>query len=150
MKLNLKWLLALMGLAGLSLLSACSPAAPAAASDPKPITIVHLTDAAAPTRETLTQEAANRLDIQTAAVSSTTVAGASQMVIPYAAMVYDTQGKTWVYVNSAPLTYVRQQVTVDHVDGDNVIVTDGVSAGMMVVTTGVEELYGAEFEFQEE
>ena len=150
MRLNIKWLFALIGLACLPLLSACSPADPAAASDPKPITIEHLADATAPTRETLTQEAADRLGLQTASANTMTISGADRLVIPYAAIVYDTQGNTWVYVNSAPLTYVREQIKVDHIDGDDVILAGGLSAGTVVVTTGVEELFGAEFEFQEE
>ena len=150
MKLSIRWLLALIGLVCLPLLSACGPAAPVAASDPKPITIEHLADAAAPTRETLTQKAADRLGLQTASASALSISRTNWLVIPYAAVVYDTQGNTWVYVNSAPLTYIRQQVTVDHIEGDNVILAGGLSAGTVVVTTGVEELYGAEFEFQEE
>jgi hypothetical protein len=150
MKLNFKWLLALIGLVCLPLLSACSGAALVAAEDPKPITIERLADAGAPTRETLTQTAADRLGLQTAAATAVTVDGASRLAIPYAAVVYDNQGNTWAYVNSGPLTFVRHQVKVDHIDGDTVILADGLEAGAVVVTTGVEELFGAEAEFQEE
>jgi hypothetical protein len=150
MKLSIKWLLALIGLACLPLLSACNAAPQAAASITKPITIERLADAAAPTRETLTQEAADRLGLETAVASTMTISGTEQVVIPYAAVVYDNQGNTWTYETSAPLTYIRRQVKVDHIDGDNVILSDGLPAGSTVVTTGVEELFGAEFEFQEE
>jgi hypothetical protein len=149
MKLNNRWMLALLCLACLPL-AACGQIQSVAASDPKPITIAHLGNATEPTRETLTQKSVDRLGLQTATVSTMTIDGKERLVVPYAAIVYDTQGNTWTYVNPAPLTFVRHLVKVDRIEGDTVILADGLSAGTAVVTTGIEELYGAEFEFQEE
>ena len=76
--------------------------------------------------------------------------GVARKVIPYSSIIYDTDGATWVYVNSEPLTFVRHAVTVAEIQGDQVFVTDDLPAGSAIVTTGATELYGAEFEFEEE
>jgi len=76
--------------------------------------------------------------------------GSQQKVIPYSAILYDTQGATWVYMSADPLTYVRTPVVVEYIDGDMAILSDGPPAGTAVVTVGGQELYGAEFEFEEE
>jgi hypothetical protein len=131
------------------LLSACGQKQEATtAEENHPVKIEHL-EGQTPTRETLTEEAAKRLDIQTAEVGNTEVNGMKRMVVPYASILYDTQGATWVYTNPEPLTYLRHPITVDHIEGDKAILSDGPSSGS-VVTVGAEELYGAEFEFQEE
>ncbi len=52
---------------------------------------------------TLSEKAAERLGVETAPVAG----GASGMTIPYAAIVYDADGKTWAYVNSEGLIYTR-------------------------------------------
>jgi hypothetical protein len=98
----------------------------------------------------LTAEAAQRIDIQTAPAREEQVGGAQRTVIPYAALLYDPEGNTWVYTNSEPLTFVRQPISVDHIDGDMVVLSDGLSAGTAVVTVGAAELYGSESEFEEE
>jgi len=114
-----------------------------------PITIENLTGAE-PTRETLTEDAAKRLDLQTAAASDVQVNGAQRTVIPYAAIIYDTEGATWVYLNTEPLTFVRHPVTVDDIKGGQAFLSDALPSGSAVVTVGVAELYGAESEFEEE
>ena len=91
-----------------------------------------------------------RLAIQTVAVRDTTVGGAERKVIPYAAVLYDTQGNTWTYINSEPNIFVRHPITVDDIDGDEALLSDGPASGTSVVTDGAAELYGAEVEFEEE
>ena len=126
-----------------SLLSACGArsAEGNATEETGPAKVEHL-DGAQPTRVTLTEDAAKRLDIQTATVDGD--------VIPYAAILYDTEGNTWVYTNPKPLTFMRSPITVDHIDGDKAFLSKGPSSGSLVVTTGAEELYGSETEFEEE
>ena len=63
-------------------------------------------------------------------------------MVPYAAILYDLNGNTWVYTVPAPLTYVRASITVDHIDGDQVYLLDGPPEGTEVVTVAVAELYG--------
>jgi hypothetical protein len=132
------------------LLAACGQApADTATEENHPITIENLTGAE-PTRETLTEDAAKRLDLQTAEVRAAEVNGAKRAVIPYAAIIYDTEGATWVYLKSEPLTFVRHPITVDDIKGDQAFLSDALPAGSAVVTVGVAELYGAETEFEEE
>ena len=92
----------------------------------------------------LTEKAAQRLDIQTAPVREEQVNGAPRKIIPYAAVLYDLQGKTWTYTNPETLTFVRQSITIDRIDGDRAILTDGPPTGTAVVTVGVAELYGTD------
>jgi hypothetical protein len=89
---------------------------------------------------TLSEKAAERLGVETAPVA----AGGSGMTVPYAAIVYDADGKTWAYVNSEGLTYQRAPVTVDEIEGDVARLSDGPPEGTPVVTIGAAELYGAE------
>ncbi len=93
---------------------------------------------------TLTEHAALRLDIQTAPVSETTMDESTYLVIPYSTILYDLTGGVWIYVNPAPLTYHREQVVVETIEGDSVYLIEGPPVGTMVVTTGAPELYGAD------
>ena len=129
-------------------ISACS-AEPETIEEDGPVKVVHL-DGAEPTRITLTADAAKRLDIQTAPVRETQVKGAKRKVIPYAAILYDVKGNTWVYTNPETLTYLRSPVVVDYIDGDNAILSSGPSIDSTVVIVGGQELFGSESEFEEE
>jgi hypothetical protein len=97
-------------------------------------------------RVILTAEAAKRLGIQTAPVIDMLVGGKQREIVPYAAVLYDLHGETWVYTNPAPLTYVRDGISVDFIDGDLAVLSQGPPTGTAVVTVGVVELYGTEFE----
>ena len=66
--------------------------------------------------------------------------------MPYAALIYDAEGDTYAYTAPEPRTYVRQQIAIDHYDGDSVVLSDGPPAGTEVVTVGAAEVYGTEFE----
>ena len=129
-------------------LSACAPASPPE-KETKP---VHLQPIAGTNLNNviLTAEAAKRLDLQTVAVQEENIGGAARMVIPYAAVLYESNGDTWVYVNVKPLTFVRQAITIDYIDGDQAILSQGPAADAVVVTVGAAELYGSESEFEEE
>src|SRR5262245_30170591 len=74
--------------------------------------------------------------------------GASeQRVVPWSAVMHDIYGGTWVYENTAPLTYVRRRVQVRYVVDDLAVLESGPPAGAQIVTTGVVELFGTEFGF---
>jgi hypothetical protein len=96
-------------------------------------------------RVILTAQAAKRLDIQTAPVQDAQARGKLRKVVPYAAVFYDLNGATWVYTNPEPLTFVRASISVDYIDGDMAVLSDGPSSGTEVVTVGSPELYGTEF-----
>ena len=101
---------------------------------------------------TLTSDAAERLDLTTTPVVDEQVAtapgavGASveRKVIPYGALLYDNTGATWAYTTVEPLVFIRESVTIDYIEGDQVVLVDGPSTGTDVVTLGAAELFGAE------
>jgi hypothetical protein len=92
-------------------------------------------------RVTLTEEAAKRLDVQTTAARSR----GGRVVIPYAAVLYDPDGKTWTYTSPKHLVFVRKDISVDRIDGDSALLTAGPSPGTTVVTVGADELWGVEY-----
>lgn len=93
---------------------------------------------------TLTEHAAQRLDIQTAPVTETMMDENTYLMVPYSTIIYDLEGEVWIYINPEPLTYQREKVVVEMIDGDSVLLKEGPAAGTMVVTIGVPELYGAD------
>lgn len=123
----------------------CHQKAPAHAKV-KPATVEHI-EGSELARVTLTERAAQRLRIETAAVRlvATTRSG-HRPVVPYAAMLYDANGDTWVYANTESLRYVRHPIRVDYVDGDLAVLSKGPPVGTAVVTVGALQLFGAEFE----
>jgi hypothetical protein len=96
-------------------------------------------------RVTFSAEAAERVDIQTAAARDEQAEGTPRKVVPYAALLYGTNGETWIYTNPEPLVFVRQSVTVDRIEGDLAILSDGPPSGTSVVVVGATELFGTEF-----
>lgn len=87
-------------------------------------------------------EGAKRAGIQTAAVRQ----NGQEEVIPFSAVIYDAEGKAYAYTAPEPLTFVRQEIEIDRMDGDSVVLSDGPSAGTKVVTVGTALVYGTEFE----
>ena len=117
-----------------SLLAACGPKTPPVEKiSPSKLEPIEGTDLS---RVILTEKAAERLNIQTASVSGNTV--------PYAAVIYDIEGNTWVYTNPEPLTFVRAPIVVDRIEGDTAFLSEGLTPNTAVVTVGVAELYGTE------
>ena len=147
MNKNFRWLILIVILLVVPL-SACAPAA-APEEETKPVTLDPITGTDL-NRLTLTADAAKRLDIQTAEVSEADVNGTKEMAIPYAAVLYEANGNTWVYVNVAPLVFVRQAIVIDSIQGDKAILSKGPDSGSTVVTVGAAELFGSESEFEEE
>jgi len=147
MKLNFRLLIMIVMLSALSL-SACAPEA-IAEDENKPVSLEPIagTDLS---RLTLTEKAAERLGLETAPVLTQQIDGVERLVIPYASLLYDPAGQAWVYVNVEALVFMRQAITVDSIQGDQVILAEGPEAGVNVVTLGATELYGSESEFEEE
>ena len=85
--------------------------------------------------------------IETAVVRSEAMAGSGhRTVVPYAAVLYDADGVTWVYASPESLRYIRQPITIDYIDGDRAVLSNGPPVGTSVVTVGALQLFGAEFE----
>jgi hypothetical protein len=93
-------------------------------------------------RITLTQRAAERLDIQTAPVEALE----NRLIVPFSAVLVDPEGVFWVYTNPEPLVFVRHEISIVHEEGDQTFLSEGPPPGTNVVTVGVPELYGAEYE----
>jgi hypothetical protein len=91
-------------------------------------------------RITLTAEAERRLDVKTAAVAQT----GAQTTIPYSAVLYSADGRTWAYVDMGARTFVRKAIAVDRIEGDRAFLASGPAAGTRVATVGVSELRGIE------
>ncbi len=86
--------------------------------------------------------AAKRVGLKTAPIRR----NGQETVMPYAALIYDAEGGTYAYTAPEPLTFVRQEIGVDRVEGDSVVLSHGPPAGTEVVTVGAAEVYGTEFE----
>ena len=94
----------------------------------------------------LTEHAIQRLGIVTQPVRQARAAGQpAREIIPYSAVVYDTDGSTWTYVNTAARTYERKPITVTEIDGAAALLSAGPAAGTPVVTVGGAELLGTEY-----
>ena len=150
MKFNHHWILALLVAMCLPI-SACQKAQDVAEEEGKsPAEVKRLNGEDGPAQITLSEEASKRLDVQTAAVEEADVNGAKQKSVPYAALLYDTTGATWVYTNPQQDTFIREAIKVDRIEGDKVVLAQGPAVATKVVTVGVAELYGSEQEFEEE
>ncbi|GAB4052966.1 efflux RND transporter periplasmic adaptor subunit [Catellatospora paridis] len=89
---------------------------------------------------TLTAEGVGRLGLTTVPMAE----AAGVKTIPYSALIYLPDGTTWTYVETAPLSYQREPITVTKIEGDQVRLSQGPAAGAKVVSVGAAELYGAE------
>jgi hypothetical protein len=87
-------------------------------------------------RVILTEKAAERIGVETVPVDG--------RVVPYSAVIYDTEGNTWIYTNPAPLTFVRASIVIDRIEGEKAFLSKGLESDAPIVTVGVIELYGAE------
>lgn len=78
-------------------------------------------------------------------VTLTLQSSAESLVVPWPAIVHDINGGTWLYEQTAPLTFVRRRVQIAYVTDEWAVLKQGPPAGAQVVTQGVAELFGAEF-----
>ena len=91
-------------------------------------------------RLVLTPNAVERLDIQTVPVEE----NGDQLSVTRDALILDTTGVFWVYINPEPNTYERVEVSpVREVDGV-ALFSSGPALGTSVVFVGAAELYGEE------
>jgi hypothetical protein len=140
------WMVGLVLASGLGL-AGCSTASidlPAVAIEPP--SHVEPIEGSELSRVILSERAAQRLGIQTAEVASEERDEAPRQVIPYGAVLYDQNGEAWTYTSPEPLTFVRHPITIETIDGDVAILTEGPPDGTAVVSVGAAELYGTEYE----
>jgi hypothetical protein len=91
-------------------------------------------------RVTFTPEGARRIGLRTGVVRRS----GGKVAVPYAALLYGPDGKTYVYRSPRPLRYVREMVRVGRIKGDRVVLARGPAPGTRVVTVGTAEVYGTE------
>jgi hypothetical protein len=136
-----RWLVLIMIMAFL-MLAACSDAAAIGGkSEPAIVEPIAGTEF---NRVILTAKAAQRLGIELDSIREEQMNGKLEMVLPYAAILYGLNGETWAYTSPDTLTFVRSPITVDYIEGDNVVLVDGPPVGTDVVTVGVAELFGTD------
>ena len=129
-----RWIIVTVIFAGL-LLSACGGQIPVTGEKVAPSKLEPI-EGSELSRVILTEKAAERLGIETVSASGSEV--------PYAAVIYDIEGNTWVYTSPAPLTFVRAAIVIDRIDGDTAFLSESLASDLNVVTVGVSELYGTE------
>ncbi len=141
-----KTLLALIALAALGACSRTSASDDGVANHPATVERIAGSEGA---RVTLTDQATKRIGLETAVVKDAPGGLVARLTMPNAAVLYDPTGRTWAYVSFAGGSYVRTPITVDHVSGSDAFLSEGPPSGSNVVTTGAQELYGAESTFGE-
>jgi hypothetical protein len=67
-----------------------------------------------------------------------------RLVVPFASLLYDIYGETWIYISPEPLQFLRVPVVVDYIEDDLVVLSEGPEVGTKVVTVGVAELHGTD------
>jgi hypothetical protein len=122
-------------------ITGCKEATPAAVTgyEPAQLELVSGTDVK---RVTFTEEGLRRIDLQTAPVR--TIAG--HAAVPHAAIIYESDGTTIVYVAETQRSFMRRAVVVRRVAGDWAFIRRGPSQGTSVVTVGAAQVHGAELE----
>ncbi len=93
----------------------------------------------------LTESGARRTGLEVVEVAMQMVGGVERLVVPYSAVTYHFDGTTWTYTNPSTLTYIREPIEIDYIDGTLAVLLDGPDVGTNVVTVGAAELYGVEF-----
>jgi hypothetical protein len=96
----------------------------------------------------LTDDAARRIGLTLTTVSAAAGSGRADGAHPEAvaagAVVYDSSGVTWVYVQQQYLTFQRAEVVVSRIVGDTAMLRSGPPVGSQVALVGVAEIKGAE------
>ena len=145
MKISDRWLIAGLMIGGLPL-TGCQGLARTQA-DQSPAQVQHV-EGSELSRVILTEKAIQRIALKTDQVREQQVSrrASPQKVVPYSSLIYDPHGGTWIYTSPQPQTFVRHKVDVSYIEGGTAVLNDGPPAGTVVVSVGVAELYGTEFE----
>lgn len=84
---------------------------------------------------------------QRVGVSLALLGEAESLTVPWAAVIYDIYGGTWVYEETGERAYARRRVAVRFVTGQTAVLAAGPRPGTKVVTAGAAELFGTETGF---
>ncbi len=88
----------------------------------------------------LTPLGASRLGLRTAPAS----AAGPETIVPVQALLYEPDGQTAVYIETGRLSFTIHFITVATINGNQVVVSQGLAPGAVVVTQGAEELLGVQ------
>ena len=117
-----RWLVIVIVLVAVGL-SACGPSTTSATKiEPAKVEVIEGSDLK---QVILTEKAAERIGLETVPVQANTV--------PYAAVIYDIEGNTWVYTNPAPLTFVRAPIEIDYIEGDQAFLSQALETDDPIV-----------------
>jgi hypothetical protein len=139
-------LLLVLALASAPVLAACGQAA-APAADPGPATLEEI-DGSEVKKVIFSEDADAAIGVKTGTVAAGSTEG--KVTMPYAAVIYYTDGSTWTYTMPEPRTFVRAPVTVASIAGDVATLSAGPAPGTVVVVVGAPEILGAELEIDGE
>jgi len=99
-------------------------------------------------RVIMSEKAMERLAIETGVVREENITymgkTAKRKTVDYSSIIYDPNGKTWLYTSPQPRVFVRQEIKVDFITGDKVVLNEGPEIGVSIATVGVAEIYGTE------
>lgn len=96
---------------------------------------------------TWTKKAAQRTGLETGKVTQVKAReGEEKRAVPYSSILYTPDGKTWLYKMPEDRTFIRHEIEIDYIEGQLVFLDNGPPIGTTVVTVGVPEIYGSEFE----
>jgi len=70
---------------------------------------------------------------------------AEALVVPFAAIVFDALGGSWVYAEKAEHAYERRRVDIRRIEDDLAILERGPAVSTRIVRAGAAELFGVEF-----
>jgi hypothetical protein len=121
-------------------LAGCAAAGGTVTEAGDPPAVVEAAPDGGPSHLRLTEEAAQRLGVETAPVEGDPAA----LTIPHAAVVYDAGGASWAFVEIEPRVYQRAPITITAIEGDIVQLAAGPAPGAQVVTVAAAELVGVE------
>ncbi|MFZ0322882.1 MAG: hypothetical protein WAN48_01995 [Actinomycetes bacterium] len=146
-----RWALAAAAVA--SLLAGCQ-GEDSTTDDPAAVTLTPVTGTPRFTVE-LSDQAVDRLGVRTKGVQQVSskdqsLPAGSRLVVPYSGLIYDADGSTWTYVQTAANTYTRHLVHVTSVVGSQAYLRSGPKSGTQVVVVGAPELLGAEYQISGE
>jgi len=110
----------------------------------EPATVIALDDNSGRHSVRLTEDGASRIGLATDTVRTTVDNGLPRLTVAAAAVLYDENGVTWVYLQTAPLTFQRARIVVSRVAADVAVLRSGPPVGTTVATVGVAELRGVE------
>lgn len=119
--------------AAVAMLAGCGPSSTSGGREVPPARLVHGS-------VVLTPLGLSRVGLQTA----TATAAGKQTIVPQGALLYEPNGQAAVYTKTSALVYTIKFITVATINGNSVVVSQGLAPGTVVVTQGAEELLGVQ------